>query len=203
MVIPLPIAMMRDYPQAGDTMAHLVHNSRRQTLRRQALSLSALLVILTGCDINLDSQMFKLQMIGVEIAPEGAEGTASPRAVTYQLSSLTFIGEEGTEDLDLTLEDPTKTYRIASRPQILYSQKLKDYTGNSYSGVRIGFETAAQAEAISGQTYDFTLSSPELTSPGFLIKQGRDINVVIKVQWKNTLTDDALTEPGYEVTVGH
>lgn len=179
-------------------MAHPQHNSRRQ-----AFGLAVLLALLTGCDINLDTQTFKLQMIGVEIAPDGAEGTASPRAVTYQLSSLTLMGEEGTEDLSLTLEDPTQTYRIAARPQILYSQKLKDYTDNSYSGASIVFDTAAQAEAISGQTYNFTLSSPELTSSGFVVKQGRDINVVIKVQWKNTLTDDAFTEPSYEVTVGH
>lgn len=160
-------------------------------------------LLMSGCDIDLGSQTFNLQMFGVETAEEGAAGDASPRALNYSVTALSFTGADGAADLDLPLEDPEASYRIAARPQILFTKELSDYAGNSYSGATITFQQAVTGESIAGEPIQFTMATASLTAPPFTLEKGRDLNIIIKVKWKNSVSADGASEPGYELSVRH
>ncbi len=72
----------------------------------------------------------------------------------------------------------------------------------SYSSIQFTFA----AEVTGGDTEDtalaFTMSNPTLTlSQAFAIETAKDINVQIKMNWGYTLSDEAMTEPAYVITM--
>lgn len=160
-------------------------------------------LLLGGCDIDLNSQTFNLKMFGVESAAEGASGDASPRALNYTITALSFTGTDGAGDLALELEDPSTSFRIAARPQILFTKELSDYAGNSYSGATITFQQSVTGETIAGDPVEFAMAATELTAPGFTLQKGRDLNIIIKVKWKNSVSADGASEPSYELSIRH
>lgn len=161
-------------------------------------------MLFSGCDVELGKQTFNLQMLGLETAAEGAAGDKSPRSLTYTLTGIRFVAANGGSDLALELPEAAKDFRIVARPQILYSQKLQDELVDSqYSHAVLTFDGAVKGEDPAGTAFEFTMATAALNSPEFTIKKSRDLNIIIKVKWKNTISADGVTEPAYDISVTH
>lgn len=159
---------------------------------------------LTGCDVDLvGKQTFNLQMLGVEVPADGAAGDASPKSLTYQLTGITFVAEAGGTDLDFALPDSSKSYRIVGRPQILFSQDLSVDEETSYQHATLTFAAEVSGENAAGDALSFTMANPSLTSESFAIKKGRDLNIIIKVNWKNSVSGATISEPSTAISVTH
>lgn len=161
------------------------------------------LLSLGGCDVDIGKQTFKLQMLGVEAPAEGASGDASPKSLTYTLTGIRFTAEDGGSDLNFELKDPEKTYRIVNRPQILFAKDLTVDEETSYQNATLTFGSAVTGETTGGGELSFTMANPSLVSEAFSLKKGRDLNIIIKVNWQNTVSGDSITEPSTSISVTH
>lgn len=161
------------------------------------------LMSLSGCDVDIGRQTFNLQMLGVESPAEGAAGDASPKSLTYTLTGIRFTAEAGGSDMNFQLKDPTKTYRIVARPQILFAKDLTIAEETSYQNATLTFAPAVTGETISGSELSFTMATTGLTSEAFATKKGRDLNIIIKVNWRGSVSGESITEPSYSISVTH
>ncbi len=157
---------------------------------------------LCSCGGLSTDHLLSVDMYGVSKMPDGATGTRDPKFLIYQLVKVDIVSEDGSSTTNLFDNEEEKIFRIVDREQMIYSKKIDDLVDTSYSSIQFTFA----AEVTGGDTEDtalaFTMSSPTLTlSQPFAIETAKDINVQIKMNWGYILSDEAMTEPAYVITM--
>jgi hypothetical protein len=137
-------------------------------------------------------------MYGVSKMPEGATGTRDPKFQIYQLLKVDILSEDGATTTNLFDNDEDRTFRIVDREQLIYSKKIADLVDTSYGSMQLTFAPEVTGGESEENSLSFTLANPVLTlSQPFAIEKAKNINVVIKMNWGNTLSDEAMTEPAF------
>lgn len=165
--------------------------------------LAAAWLSLCGCDVSIGKQTFNLQMLGIEVATDGAAGDASPKSLTYTLTGIQFVAAEGGSDLSFELPEPEQSYRIVARPQILFTKELSIDEETSFEQATLTFEPTVTGKTSAGTELSFTMANATLSSEGFSIKKGRDLNIIVKLHWKNSISGATITEPATAISVTH
>ena len=128
-------------------------------------------------------------MIGAFEAPEGAEGNAEPRSMTFTLEKVTLIAEDGTE-IEMYEADPAE-FAIINRSQIIAEADVADYVGDSFSGIRVTLSPEATVVGKIDDDMVVTLTQNELLySEAITIEKAKELRLNIKTKWKNTITSD-------------
>jgi hypothetical protein len=180
----------------------------KKTLSKQLLWAS-ILSLLTGCGDSLSislKEKLLVAMIGVFEAPEGAEGNAEPRSMSFTLEKVTLIAEDGTETE--TYEGDPAEFAIINRSQIIAEADAADYVGDSFAGIRVTFSPEATVVGKVDDSMNVALTQSELLyAEAFTFEKAKELRVNIKTQWKNTITFDetANTEtaisPSFELEI--
>lgn len=161
----------------------------------------ALAWVLTGCGALTSDQVLTVEMYGVSKAPASATGDQDPHSETFQLLSVILIDADGTTLTKLFDNEEERIFQIIDRSQIIYSKKIADLEGKSYSGIRVEFDPTVEATEKSN-TASFTMASPKLElSQAFKIEKAKSVGLVIKANWGNTMSDGAVTEPEYVLSI--
>ncbi|MDQ3233058.1 MAG: hypothetical protein M3Q07_14675 [Pseudobdellovibrionaceae bacterium] len=159
-------------------------------------------LLLLGCGSLTEDQLLSVEMYGVSKSPEGATGTQDPNFQTYQLLKIDIVSEDGATSSNLFDNEEEKIFRIVDREQLIYSKKIAELEGTSYSSIQLTFAP----DVIGGESEDnsvtMTLGNPVLTlSQAFTVEKAKDLTLLIKINWGNTLTDEAMTEPQYVLSL--
>lgn len=159
------------------------------------------LLLLPACGSLTSDQELTVEMYGMSKTPENAAGDRDPQFQIYQLTQIDLVSTDGTlTNFFDGVEE--KIFRIVDREQLIYSQKIDDLVGNSYSGIQIAFAPLVTGGESGSDAYEFTLSSPALTlSQEFTVEKAKSRTLIIKINWGNTLSDTAMTEPQYELSL--
>lgn len=166
------------------------------------LFVSAVGLGLSGCGSLTSDQLLSVDMYGVSKMPEGAAGTRDPKFQIYQLVKVDIISEDGTSTTNLFDNEEEKIFRIVDREQLIYSKKISDLVDNSYGSIQLTFAPEVTGGESDENEMSFTLSNPALTlSQPFAIEKAKDVNVHIKINWGYTLSDEAMLEPQYVLSM--
>jgi hypothetical protein len=153
---------------------------------------------LSACGGLTSEQLLSVDMYGVSKMPEGATGTRDPKFQIYQLLKVDILSEDGATTTNLFDNDEDRTFRIVDREQLIYSKKIADLVDTSYGSMQLTFAPEVTGGESEENSLSFTLANPVLTlSQPFAIEKAKNINVVIKMNWGNTLSDEAMTEPAF------
>ncbi|HET9237202.1 MAG TPA: hypothetical protein VFO10_08120 [Oligoflexus sp.] len=157
---------------------------------------------LSGCGGLSSEQLLSVEMYGVSKMPEGATGTRDPKFQIYQLLKVDIVSEDGATTTNLFDNEEEKIFRIVDREQLIYSKKITDLVDTSYGSMLLTFAPEVTGGDSEENTLAFTLANPVLTlTQPFAIEKAKDIAVIIKMNWGNTLTDEAMTEPTFVLTL--
>ncbi len=155
-----------------------------------------------GCGSVLSDQQISIEMYGVSKAPASAVGDRDPHFLSYQLLAVNLTSEDGTTTTTLFDNEEDRIYRIVDRSQIIYSKKITDLVGNSYASLKMTFAPLVEGGERGGEELSFTMSNPELLlAQPFAVSTAKDLSFLIKIDWGNTLSDEALTEPEYQISI--
>jgi hypothetical protein len=166
------------------------------------LLVSAVGLGLSACGSLTSDQLLSVDMYGVSKMPEGATGTRDPKFQIYQLLKVDIISEDGASTTNLFDNDEEKIYRIVDREQLIYSKKISDLVDTSYGSIQFTFAPEVTGGESDENEMSFTLSNPTLTlSQPFAIEKAKDVNVHIKMNWGYTLSDEAMLEPQYVLSM--
>lgn len=170
-------------------------------LFQKILGLYALLSVLTGCgstDLALTEKL-TVVMYGVFETPADATGNVEPRSQTYTLNDVSLISADGTLT-SVFAETAPKAVKIINRSQIIEEASLTDYVDLTYSGVRLTFDAAIVGAGKIEAEMATTLPASTIDYVAALtITSAKDLRLVVKVQWKNTVTRDEVADPPTEV----
>jgi hypothetical protein len=157
---------------------------------------------LSGCGgLNTD-QLLTVDMYGVSKMPEGATGTRDPKFHVYQLVKVDFVSEDGSSTTNLFDNEEEKIFRIVDREQLIYSKKISDLVDTSFGSVQFTFASEVSGGDSEDNALSFTLNNPTLTlNQPFAVEKAKDMTVHIKLNWAYTLSDEALTEPQYVLSI--
>lgn len=159
---------------------------------------------LSGCSSSSGlstTQELKIEMYGVNVAPEGAAGDITPKWQSYTLTGVTFTSEDGSEVSTLYDGTDPQTYRIVNRAQLIYTKDITDLAGTTFSDATITFEAAVTGGSSESEDHSFTLSAPSLSvGVPFTIDEGKNRTLVIQIQWKNTVSGETMSEPSFSIT---
>lgn len=159
-------------------------------------------LMLSGCGGLSSDQLLSVDMYGVSKMPEGATGTKDPKFQIYQLLKVDIVSEDGATTTNLFDNEEEKIFRIVDREQMIYSKKIADLVDTSYSSMQLTFAPEVSGGESEDNALTFTLANPVLTlSQPFAIEKAKDVTVVIKLNWGNTLSDEALTEPQFVLSL--
>lgn len=164
-----------------------------------------------GCGgLSLENKTYlTVKMVGNLVAPSTATGGQYPAWQEYTLQGVYLSPDpESGEVLSLFNEDP-KTYKIVSRPQIIYQKEIPStWVGKSFESLILRFDTGVTAAGKFRDDYQIVLDSSDIIyETSFMVEEGRGIVVTVNVNWKNTITrnDDTDTEtwtlPDFVVSV--
>jgi hypothetical protein len=157
---------------------------------------------LGACGGLSSEQLLSVDMYGVSKMPEGATGTRDPKFQIYQLLKVDILSEDGATTTNLFDNDEDRTFRIVDREQMIYSKKIADLVDTSYGSMQLTFAPDVTGGESEENSLSFTLANPVLTlSQPFAIEKAKNINVVIKMNWGNTLSDEAMTEPAFVISL--
>jgi hypothetical protein len=157
---------------------------------------------LGACGGLSSEQLLSVDMYGVSKMPEGATGTRDPKFQIYQLLKVDILSEDGATTTNLFDNDEDRTFRIVDREQMIYSKKIADLVDTSYGSMQLTFAPDVTGGESEENSLSFTLANPVLTlSQPFAIEKAKNINVVIKMNWGNTLSDEAMTEPAFVLSL--
>jgi hypothetical protein len=157
---------------------------------------------LNGCGSFSTDQVLSVDMYGVSKMPEGAAGDRDPKFQYYQLLKVDFLSEDGTTTTTLFDQEEERIFRIVDREQLIYSKKISELEGNSFGSVQFTFAAEVKGGESDDNELSFSMSSPTLTlSQPFEIEKAKNVGIHIKMNWANTLTDEAMTEPQYVLTM--
>lgn len=155
-----------------------------------------------GCGSVLSDQQLAIEMYGVSKAPASAAGDRDPHFHTYQLLAVNLTSEDGTTTTNLFDNEEDRIYRVVDRAQIIYSKKIADLVGNTYASMQMTFAPAVEGGERGGSELSFTMTNPQLQlAEAFSVETAKDITVLIKINWGNTLSDEVITEPEYQVSL--
>ncbi|WP_141733081.1 hypothetical protein [Oligoflexus tunisiensis] len=158
--------------------------------------------MLPGCGSLTTDHLLSVDMYGVSKSPEGATGTRDPKFQSYQLVKVDIISEDGASSTNLFDGEEEKIFRIVDREQLIYSKKIDELVGNSYGSIELTFAPEITGGDSEDTPLTFTMSNPTLTlAQPFAIEKAKNINVHIKMNWGYTLSDEAMTEPEYVLTM--
>jgi hypothetical protein len=171
-------------------------------------TISTILIACTGCGSMLPStdQNLSIEMFGVLEEPEEVpdDGNANPKFYEFIFKQVTLQSSAG----DVVLEPASEeVFKIIDRPQIVFTEDISDYDGETFSGLLLEFDP----EIIVGGKYDETavdLENPIITSDtNFTIEKAKGISLKIRIQWQNTLIRDtaaeseAITQASFDVEI--
>jgi hypothetical protein len=157
---------------------------------------------LSGCGGLSSDQLLSVEMYGVSKMPEGATGTRDPKFQIYQLLKVDLVSEDGATTTNLFDNEEEKIFRIVDREQMIYSKKISDLVDTSYGSMQLTFAPEVSGGDSEENALTFTLANPVLTlSQPFAIETAKDVTVLIKMNWGNTLSDEALTEPQFVLSL--
>jgi hypothetical protein len=141
-------------------------------------------------------------MYGVSKSPDGATGTRDPKFQIYELLKVDIVSEDGATSTNLFDGEEQQIFRIVDREQLIYSKKIKELVGNSYSSVQLSFAPEVSGGDSEDKALTFNLSNPILTLPqSFAVTKAKSLTLQIKINWGNTLSDEAMTEPQYTLSM--
>jgi hypothetical protein len=137
-------------------------------------------------------------MVGVfERTPDGV-GNAEPKRVLFTLKGVDFIQDDGTT-LDLWDGGEQVTYRVISRPQIVFEKAISNYVGTTFTGIRLTFDGTIMGVGKYEADLSSTLPEP---APKFIqslkVEKGQELAVTVNVQWKDIITRDTSSSPPTE-----
>jgi hypothetical protein len=157
---------------------------------------------LSGCEGLNTEQVLSVDMYGISKMPEGAAGSRDPKFQVYQLLKVDFLSEDGATTTTLFDQEEERIFRIVDREQLIYSKKISDLEGNSYGSVQFTFAPEVLGGESDSNELSFTMSNPTLIlSQPFAVEKAKNVNIHIKMNWANTLTDESMTEPQYVLTM--
>jgi len=151
---------------------------------------------LAGCGALSDETKFDIQMYGIAKTPAGATGDHDPQFQTYQVQSITLLGEETS-----ILLDTASQVKIVDRPQILVTRTADDNIGKAYTGLTIvlGPTVIGGDNDESNLSFALTQTTLTLTQP-ITIKEGETKTFVVKASWENTMGGGVMSEPELVLT---
>ncbi|MGE0173531.1 MAG: hypothetical protein AB7T49_12110 [Oligoflexales bacterium] len=161
--------------------------------------------LLTACGLTSTSateQTLTIEMAASKTTPDGAEGDVTPKYQNYTITAVNFLSEDGTETTELYGATDGKEYKIIERDQIIFKKDIGDLKGNTYSGITVSFNGDVTGASENSDDHSFILSDPNLVlSEAFTIEKGKSITLYISVLWKNTVLEDAMSEPGFKLSL--
>ncbi len=161
------------------------------------LVIPATTVLLSACGAFSDSTSIEVQMYGVETAPTGATGDRDPQFQTYQIDSIVLNSADG----DVSIYSGGESFKIVDRPQIVTSFDASDLAGKSYTGFTVTFASTVVGGDKDEPALTYTLSSVTQSLTQTLeVKDSSTLDLAIKLNWGNTLTTGAMTEPSFVLT---
>jgi hypothetical protein len=168
--------------------------------RRMILAVVAGLAV-QGCSsqsLTPTNELLKVAMVGVfERTPDGV-GNAEPKRILFTLKGLEFLNDDGTAT-DLWDGADETTYRVISRPQIVFEKKISDYVGTTFMGLRITFDETVKGAGKYQSDLDASLADPR---PKFIqslrVEKGQEMVITVNIQWKDTITRDSSVSPPTE-----
>lgn len=150
-------------------------------------------------------QNFVVEMYGVFQAPVGSEGTYEPKWQNYLLTEVYLTKAEDGSTVDLMTDDPA-TLRIIDREQIIFSADVSEYDGVTFSSLTVVFDPSV---VVAGKVSDeniIVLDTGDVTlTQDFAVETARSVTVLLKVKWKNTISEDAaggevFYPPGFDIS---
>jgi hypothetical protein len=157
---------------------------------------------LSGCGGLSSDQLLSVEMYGVSKMPDGATGTRDPKFQMYQLLKVDVVSEDGATTTNLFDNEEEKIFRIVDREQMIYSKKIADLVDTSYGSMQLTFAPEVSGGDSEDNALTFTMANPMLTlSEPFAIEKAKDVTVLIKLNWGNTLSDEALAEPQFVLSL--
>lgn len=158
-------------------------------------------LLLSGCGGFSTDQLLSVEMYGVGKSPATATGTRDPKFQTYQLLKVDLISEDGTTPTNLFDGEEEKIFRIVDREQLIFTKEISDLEDNSYGSIQLTFAPEVTGGEGDG-ALSFTLSNPVLSlTQAFAVEKAKDLTLQIKINWANTLSDEAMTEPEYALSL--
>lgn len=154
-----------------------------------------------GCSsqsLTASTELLKVSMVGVfERTPDGV-GNAEPKRILFTLKGMEFLNDDGTT-VDLWEGADEMTYRVISRPQIVFEKKISDYVGTTFMGLRLTFDETITGTGKYESDLDASLADPR---PKFFqslkVEKGQEMVITVNIQWKNTITRDSSVSPPTE-----
>lgn len=157
---------------------------------------------LLGCGGLSTEQLLSIEMYGVSKMPAGATGTRDPKFQIYQLTKVDLVSEDGSSTTTLFDNEEERIFRIVDREQLIYSKEIDELVDTSYSSIQLTFAAEVTGGDSEENALGFTMSSPTLTlTQPFAIEKAKDVTVQIKMNWGYTLSDEAMTEPEYVLSM--
>ena len=164
----------------------------------------AALTLLVGCgsSVKVGKQIFSIQIFGVSISPDGATGNEDPTWQKYTLTGVSFLSQNGAEATALYDGADAAEAQVVDRPQIIYSKDVSAYDSQTFAGITATF--AADIVGAFGKKEDYTFTMPQPTlqhDEVFKIEAGKSLDLIVKIDWKNTVGDEGMSLPTYDLTL--
>jgi len=159
-------------------------------------------LLTSGCGDLTTEQLLSVEMYGVSKSPDGATGTRDPKYQSYELLKVDFVSEDGATTTNLFDGEEEQIFRIVDREQLIYSKKIEELVGNTYSSVLLTFAPEVSGGESEDEALTFTLSNPILTlAQPFAVEKAKSKTLQIRINWGYTLSDEAMTEPQYVLSM--
>lgn len=169
----------------------------------QVLFATLLWTLVSGCGVSLTTdQNLNVLMTGVPVEPSEVSGDVTPKWESFILTGVSLLSEDASETIILFSGASPKEIKVVNRPQLAFTKVITDYSETTFSGLTVSFDQTVLAGSKNSEDHVFGLSSGDLTlTETFTVEPGKDIEVNVNVQWKNTVSGEVVQEPGLELTV--
>lgn len=168
----------------------------------QILTITIFSALCLACGAVSTDQVLKVTMYGVSKAPAQAAGDREPDFLSFQLNDVQLLGKSGAGPTDLLIdEEEPKVYRIIDRPQVIFEKAIADLEGESFDGIVLRFAATVEGGDSQASSLSFTMANPDISlNQELLVEKAENLECTIKLNWGNTLTDESLGEPDYNIS---
>jgi hypothetical protein len=157
--------------------------------------------ISAGCGSLVEDQVLDIEMYGVAKTPTGAIGDDDPEFQEYRLLQVSFVNADGATFTTLFNNEDERTFRIIDRPQIIFSKDISELEGQSYAGLQVVFDPGVTGGDQKRPELSFTMSQPsQQLNEALTIEKAKSLEVQIKLNWANTLSEAGMSEPTLEIS---
>lgn len=147
-------------------------------------------------------QVISIDMYGTSKKASSAAGDRDPKFQSYQLLTVDLVSVDGASKTSLFNNDDERIFLIIDREQTIFSKKIDDLLGKSYGGIQVGFAASITGGDKDYPDYSFAMAEPNLSiSQGFAVETAKSIGLVIKINWGSTLSESAMSQPDYELSI--